>query len=131
MPQVKLARTALQDLQRLRAFLAAKNPNAARRAAKAIITAIQALGLPPLIGRPTDDMDSPFRELPITFGATGYVARYLHQSDVVTVLAIRYQEKQDHQWFPPSLNTTSPESGQKFSGRSVGEHHHRIAMVGV
>jgi plasmid stabilization system protein ParE len=93
MPQVKLARPALQDLKRLRAFLATKNPNAARRAAKAIITAIQALGFQPLIGRPTDDMDSTFRELPIKFGATGYVARYRYEGDVVTVLAIRHQRE--------------------------------------
>jgi hypothetical protein len=34
-----------------------------------------------------------FRELPIHFGTTGYVARYHFAGDSVTVLAVRHQKE--------------------------------------
>jgi plasmid stabilization system protein ParE len=93
MPQVIFAPTALNDLQRLRSFLAPKSPNAARRAAKAIVEAIQSLSSQPKIGRLIEGMDATFRELTIDFGATGYVARYHYEGDVVTILTIRHQRE--------------------------------------
>ncbi|MDQ2987788.1 MAG: type II toxin-antitoxin system RelE/ParE family toxin [Pseudomonadota bacterium] len=93
MPQVRFAPSALRDLQRLREFIRVKNPAAARRAAAAIIRSIQVLGLQPNIGRPVDNMDMVFRELPIDFGDTGYIARYHYAGDEVTVLGIRHQKE--------------------------------------
>jgi plasmid stabilization system protein ParE len=93
MPQVRIAPAALRDLERLREFLGTKNPSAAKRAAAAIMKSIQLLGLQPQIGRPIEDMNAEFRELPIEFGDTGYIASYHYAGDTVTVLAIRHQKE--------------------------------------
>jgi plasmid stabilization system protein ParE len=93
MPQVRFAPAALRDLQRLREFLRTRNPTAAKRAAVAIVKAIQVLGEHPQIGRPAPEMDSEYRELPIDFGDTGYIALYRYEADDVTVLAVRHQKE--------------------------------------
>jgi plasmid stabilization system protein ParE len=93
MPQVRFAPSALRDLERLREFIRVKNPAAAKRAGAAIIKSIKVLSLQPNIGRPVDNMDAVFRELPIDFGDTGYIARYHYAGDTVTVLAIRHQKE--------------------------------------
>lgn len=99
MPQVVFAPAALLDLQRLREFLRPKNPAAAKRAAAAIIAAIQLLARHPQIGRPVEEIEgiettgTPHRELPIDFGDSGYVALYGLEGEFVTVLAIRHQKE--------------------------------------
>ncbi|NMM36019.1 MAG: type II toxin-antitoxin system RelE/ParE family toxin [Glaciimonas sp.] len=91
MPQViKYAPGAIRDLQRLREFLRPKNPVAAKRAAETIMKAVQMLGLQPQIGRPVEDMPEDYREWPIDFGDSGYVARYRFDGEVVTILAVRH-----------------------------------------
>lgn len=93
MPQLKFAPAALRDLERLREFLHPKNPAAAKRAAFAIIKAIELLKQQPQIGRPAQEMDIAYRELIIDFGDSGYIALYRFESDVVTVLALRHQKE--------------------------------------
>lgn len=93
MPTVKFAPAALRDLERLREFLRPKNPAVAKRAALAIIKAIQVLGQYPKVGRPAEEMDIEYRELLIDFGDSGYVALYRHEGDSVTVLALRHQKE--------------------------------------
>ena len=84
---------ALLDVQRLYRFLAPKNPDAARRAVKAIRQGVKVLGQQPGIGRPIEDMPEAFREWIIDFGDSGYVARYRIEVDVVTILAVRHQKE--------------------------------------
>jgi plasmid stabilization system protein ParE len=98
MPLVILSPAALRDLQRLREFLREKSPDAARRSAKVIIKALQILSLQPGIGRPAQDLGPDFRELPIDFGATGYLALYRQRGGDVVILAIRHQLKDDYKW---------------------------------
>lgn len=93
MPQVIYAPSAIRDLQRLREFLRPKNPAAAKRAAEAILKALQALEDQPHIGRSIEDMSEEFREWTIDFGDSGYVARYRIASDHITILAIRHQKE--------------------------------------
>ncbi len=93
MPQVIYTHGAICDLQRLREYLRPKNPLAAKRAAETIIKAVQVLGLQPQIGRPIDGMPDDFREWPIYFGDSGYVARYCFDGTVVTILAVRHQKE--------------------------------------
>ena len=93
MPQVIFAPAALGDLTQLREFLRLGNPAAAKRAAVAITKAIQLLGQQPQIGRPAEEMDIEYRELPIDFGDSGYVALYRYQGNLVTVLAVRHQRE--------------------------------------
>lgn len=92
-PQVRYAPGAVRDLQRLREFLRPKNPAAAKRAGETIIKAVQVLGLQPQIGRPVQDMPETYREWPIDFGDSGYVARYRFDGEVVTIVAIRHQKE--------------------------------------
>jgi plasmid stabilization system protein ParE len=60
----------LAGIQRLYHFLAKKNPNAARRAARAIHDGMQIIADHPEGGHPVDDMDLEFQEWTISFGAS-------------------------------------------------------------
>jgi plasmid stabilization system protein ParE len=81
-------------LERCRAFLAEKNPQAAMRAGLAIEHHFVLLETEPGIGRPLDDLPE-LRELVIPFGDSGYVALYHHEtaSDRVLILAFRHQKE--------------------------------------
>jgi len=93
MPQVIFTSTTVKNFERLREFLRPKNPIAAERAAQAIIKAIKILGQHPQIGRPVIGTAGKMRELPIAFGQSGYVARYIFEDNVVEVLAIRHMRE--------------------------------------
>lgn len=97
MPQVRYAPGAIRDLQRLREFLRPKNPAASKRAGETIIKAVQVLGLQPQIGRPVEGMPEAYREWPIDFGDSGYVARYRFDGEVVTIVAVRHQKEVGYQ----------------------------------
>ncbi len=94
MPQVIVTQGAAEGLERCRRFLTVKAPEAARRAGQAIEQQFLLLESAPDIGRPFPEMPE-LRELVITFGDSGYVALYLHESaeDVVYVLAFRHQKE--------------------------------------
>jgi plasmid stabilization system protein ParE len=91
MPRVIITATAQQDLERLRQFLHTKNPNASKRAAKAIKDSIKELTLQPEAYRPVLNM--PFhREILIKFGARGFVARYFYKpGGDILVLRLKHQ----------------------------------------
>jgi plasmid stabilization system protein ParE len=93
MPQVIFAPTAIADMQRLREFLRPKNPDAARRAGEAIRLGVEALGAHPRMGRLVEDLPDQYREWPIDFGDSGYLARYRFEGDTVTILAVRHQKE--------------------------------------
>lgn len=93
MPQVIFTPAALRDLQRLRDFLRPKNADAARRAGEAIRQGVKILGAQPRLGRMVDDLPEEFREWPIDFGDSGYVARYRIDGDSVAILAFRHQRE--------------------------------------
>ncbi|MGO9800795.1 MAG: type II toxin-antitoxin system RelE/ParE family toxin [Rhodomicrobium sp.] len=94
MPRVIITAGAGQGLERCRRFLAAKNPQAARRAGQAIEQKFALLETSPEIGRPYPEAPE-LRELLIAFGNSGYVALYRHDraSDSVYVLAFRHQRE--------------------------------------
>jgi plasmid stabilization system protein ParE len=85
--------SAISDVQRLYRFLAPRNPGAARRAAQAIRAGVRILADQPHVGRPVEDMDAAFREWPIAFGDTGYVALYQFDGETATILAVRHQKE--------------------------------------
>jgi plasmid stabilization system protein ParE len=93
MPHLIWSPSALLDVQRLYHFLAPKNPDAAKRAVKAIRQGVNVLEQQPGIGRPVEDMDEEFRDWIIDFGDSGYVARYRVGQNSVTVLAVRHQKE--------------------------------------
>jgi len=69
-PRVIVTQQAAIGLERCRRFLAAKNPQAAKRSAEAIGRHVALLETPPEIGRPFPDVEG-FRELIIEFGESG------------------------------------------------------------
>ena len=85
-------RLAHQDLVRLRHFIAEHDPNAAARAANRIKAVAQVLSDQPLVGRPinapTGEARDDIRELPLTFGSSGYVLRYQVLQKQIRVLRI-------------------------------------------
>lgn len=78
---------AAHDLKRLREFLHDKNPQAVRRAALALIGAIDSLADAPERGRPSGVPG--LRELIVPFSASAYVIRYAVRADRGEVVIIR------------------------------------------
>ena len=93
MPRLIWTPSALLDVQRLYRFLVVKNPDAARRAVKAIRQGVKVLEQQPRVGRPVEEMDNEYRDWIIDFGDSGYVARYRVGPQFVYVLAVRHQKE--------------------------------------
>ncbi|MGN7806386.1 type II toxin-antitoxin system RelE/ParE family toxin [Ensifer sp. 22460] len=93
MPQIVFSPAAVRDLERLRKFLQAKSPLAAKRVGEAILRGVQALGAHPKMGRFIDDLPDQYREWLIDFGDSGYITRYRIDGDILTILAVRHQKE--------------------------------------
>jgi plasmid stabilization system protein ParE len=88
--------SAVDDLERLRIFLAKENPDAAKRAAIAIKQAVNHLVTHPFIGKPVTDLPD-YRDLFIRFGAGGYLLRYRSHENSAYILQIRHYREEDFQ----------------------------------
>lgn len=93
MPQLIWTPAALQDIQRLYRFLTEKDLNSAKRAVVTIRLSINILAHQPQVGRPIEEMDTEFREWPIDFGNTGYIALYHFDGNTAVLLAVRHQSE--------------------------------------
>jgi plasmid stabilization system protein ParE len=93
MPGLVWSPGALRDVQRPHRFLAEKNLDAAGRAVRTIRDALKIIAVQPAIGRPVDEMDPEFRQWPIEFGDSGYVALYRIDGDEAVILAVRHQRE--------------------------------------
>ena len=80
----------MRDVTRLRAFLAPKNREAARRAIRAIRQSVKVLRTHPELGRPIEEMPPGFRERFVPFGNSGYVVLYQYDGGQVKILAVRH-----------------------------------------
>ncbi|NOY70809.1 MAG: type II toxin-antitoxin system RelE/ParE family toxin [Gammaproteobacteria bacterium] len=85
--------SALLDIQHLYRFLAEKNIGAAQQAVKAIRKSLKILSKQPEVGRPVEDMDPEYREWPINFGDTGYIALYHYDGKTALIVAVRHQKE--------------------------------------
>ena len=74
----------------MHAFLKPKNPAAATRAVKAIRQGVRLLAAHPEAGHRVHDTKPEFREWPIGFGDSGYVALYRYEGGDVVILAVRH-----------------------------------------
>ena|SRR3989338_119479 len=84
--------SAVDDIVRLREFVAANNQKSAKKAAQALKKAAQKLEGLPNTGKPVADLPD-YRDLFIRFGAAGYVMRYrVYQDDVYIVHIRHYRE---------------------------------------
>jgi plasmid stabilization system protein ParE len=86
--------SAVNDIVRLRKFIAQENPEAAKRAADAIKEATQRLQGQPAIGKTVQDLLN-YRDLFIRFGAGGYILRYRIHLDTVYIVHIRHYREAD------------------------------------
>jgi len=75
------------DVARLRSFLNEINPDAARRAMVAILTAIERLDEFPELGKPTEDVE--IRQIIIRFDGSGYIVRYTLLAETHDILVMR------------------------------------------
>jgi plasmid stabilization system protein ParE len=92
MPRVIWSLPALQDVQRLRRFLAGKNADAARQAVKAIRESVRVLAHQPGIGvRPRIWSRSIESGSPIS--GTAAVALYHYDGETAVILAVRHQKE--------------------------------------
>lgn len=92
MASLRFLAGALEDLERLVAFLARDDPAAAAATAELILHGLQILEAHPLVGRSVEDGR---RELVISRERSGYIAlyRFVPRHDRVDVLAIRHQRE--------------------------------------
>jgi len=93
MPRVIWTPAALGDVERLHDFLKDRNPQAARRAVRAIREGLNLLADQPQVGRPVENMEPEFREWLISFGDSGYVALYHFDGEDAVILAVRHQRE--------------------------------------
>lgn len=93
MPRLIWSPEALADVQRLHRYLAPKDPDAARRAVRAIRDGVSILSRHPRAGRPIEDMEAEFRHWPIAFGNSGYAVLYRVDGEDVILLAIWHQRE--------------------------------------
>jgi plasmid stabilization system protein ParE len=84
---IVLSPDAVDDVARLRSFLNEINPDAARRAMAAILTAIERLDEFPELGKPTEDTE--IRQIIIRFGGSGYIMRYTLVAETHDILVMR------------------------------------------
>lgn len=96
MPRLIWSPAALLDVSRLHRFLASKNRAAAIRAIKAIRQGVKLLERHPEAGRPADGFPPEFREWPLDFGNSGYVALYRTHGRHVVILAVRHAAEFDY-----------------------------------
>ena len=109
MAQVVYSRNAASNIERLHQFLAENDPDAATRAISAILDKLAFLVRFPLLG-PADPDRPDTRQLFITFGAAGYVARYRVHDDTVIVLAVRHMREAGYSEAPPKPRLRAPSS---------------------
>jgi plasmid stabilization system protein ParE len=88
---------ALEDVQRLRLFLADKNPTAAARAGRVLQDGAKLLADYPEAGHPMND-GTDRRELFLPFGASSYVLRYLIDGQTVVIIRVWHgrENRQEH-----------------------------------
>ncbi|HUW25184.1 MAG TPA: type II toxin-antitoxin system RelE/ParE family toxin [Gallionella sp.] len=93
MPRLIWSPSALQDVRHIHHFLFEKNPAAANEAVSVIRNAVKIIAQHPEIGRPAAEMEPEFREWPIPFGGSGYLALYRFDGDTAVILALRHQRE--------------------------------------
>lgn len=86
--------SALNDLVRVRSFIAEGNKEAAKRAADTIKNGVQKLIEFPEIGKPVEDLPE-YRDLFIRFGIRGYILRYRLHANSIYIIHIRHVREFD------------------------------------
>ena len=90
---VRWTDNAIYGLERIHAFLADIDPDAAQQALNAIEASVDILEQFPNAGRPADDLEPDHHELLIPFGGFGYALFYEVIGDNVLILAVKHQKE--------------------------------------
>lgn len=93
MATLKWLPEAQVDLQRLFEFIAPHSHDAAAKAVMTLVSAAESLSYFPQKGRPWG-AGGTFRELPVSFGARGYVIRYRKHNDQVIIVRVWHAREQ-------------------------------------
>jgi plasmid stabilization system protein ParE len=93
MPRLIWSPSALTDVRRAYRFLFEKSSIAAMQAVSAIRQSVKILSCHPEIGRPIDTIELEYREWPIAFGSSGYIALYHYDGQIVIIVAVRHQRE--------------------------------------
>lgn len=80
---------AIEDLARLRRFIAEHGPQAAARIGAQLIVRVQALARFPAMGRSVPEAPDPESMRDAVFGR--HVVRYVHQGNAVIILRVWHQ----------------------------------------
>ncbi len=97
--EIAFSETAKEDLERLHGFYLETDVALADRALDTILSAFETLQRHPYICRKADGgtLGPQWRELLISFGATGYVALFEIQSEsAILIAAVRSQRESDY-----------------------------------
>jgi plasmid stabilization system protein ParE len=86
MIQLVYTREAVNDLKRLRAFIATHNPNSAEKIAAELIKRIKLLQQMPMMGNPVTQAPDPEVIRDMVFGA--YVVRYAVHGQTLAILRV-------------------------------------------
>ena len=82
---------AIDDLRRLREYVAQKIPAAAGRISREIVTQLERLTEMPRFGRPVPQVPDPETVRDLVFG--NYVVRYSVHADVVVILRVWHRRE--------------------------------------
>jgi len=85
---------AIGDLQRLRDFIAEKNPASAKRIAQELIRRIKNLQDMPLMGRPVSSAPDPEAIRDMVFG--NYTVRYVIHAQTLAILRVWHHYENQH-----------------------------------
>jgi len=91
MPQIIYTQEAIADLQRLREFIAEKNPLAAQRIARELVSRINQLQHMPMMGRPVASAPDPEIIRDMVFGK--YTVRYAIRAQTLAILRVWHHYK--------------------------------------
>lgn len=91
MIQIIYTQEAIEDLQRLRNFIAKNNPVSAQRIAKELISRIQMLQSMPMMGRAVPSTPNPDIIRDMIFG--NYTIRYAIHAQTLAILRIWYHDE--------------------------------------
>jgi plasmid stabilization system protein ParE len=82
-------KSAVDDLVRLKKFIADDNPIAAKKAATEIKRSVKTLIEFPMLGKPVEGLMD-YRDLMLNFGTSGYVLRYRLYENVIYIVHIKH-----------------------------------------
>jgi len=90
MPRIIWTPNAALCIKRLHDFLKEKNPDAAKRAVRAIRTGIKPLKKFPNSGKPVEHLDGEVRTYMISFGSRGYTVLYKNEGNNSYIISVKH-----------------------------------------